>query len=242
MNSEETNAENEDGNQDEESGNNQEETTQNEEEDLKPTKVLKPVSAKKLKAFQEKQEKKGVVYLSRIPPFVPPSLIRERLSAFGEVTRVYLVPESEEKRKKKNKSRKKRSYEEGWVEFADKKVAKKAAEALHLSPFGGKRHRWYNEELWNIKYLKNFIWSMIHEEKVSKNIIQKNRLRAELSQVQKENNLFLRAVDRSKFKEKQSKKRKQQDQEEITVEPSSLDQEDVPKGKKTKSTQLDSEL
>lgn len=37
--------------------------------------------------------KRGVCYLSRVPPHMNPSHIRQMLSKYGEVLRIYLVPE-----------------------------------------------------------------------------------------------------------------------------------------------------
>ena len=38
----------------------------------------------------------GVVYLSRIPPFMRPRKVRHLLSRYGDIGRVYLQPEGEE--------------------------------------------------------------------------------------------------------------------------------------------------
>jgi len=47
-----------------------------------------------LDEYARDQERRGVVYLSRIPPFMKPEKIRYLLSQFGEVDHVYLAPES----------------------------------------------------------------------------------------------------------------------------------------------------
>jgi ESF2/ABP1 family protein len=39
--------------------------------------------------------KRGVVYLSRIPPHMKPLKLRHLLEPFGEVLRIYLAPEGE---------------------------------------------------------------------------------------------------------------------------------------------------
>lgn len=38
-------------------------------------------------------EKHGVCYLSRVPPHMDPSHIRQILSKYGDIQRIYLVPE-----------------------------------------------------------------------------------------------------------------------------------------------------
>ncbi len=44
----------------------------------------------------------------------------------------------------------------GWIEFADKKVAKMVAESLNNTSIGGKKGGFYHDDIWNLKYLKNF--------------------------------------------------------------------------------------
>lgn len=41
----------------------------------------------------DNSDKRGVCYLSRVPPHMNPSHIRQLLSSFGEIQRLYLVPE-----------------------------------------------------------------------------------------------------------------------------------------------------
>lgn len=43
--------------------------------------------------FEKRTRKSGVVYLSRIPPFMSVHLLRRMMSQFGEVGRIYLTPE-----------------------------------------------------------------------------------------------------------------------------------------------------
>lgn len=59
---------------------------------------------------------------------------------------------------------KKRNYTEGWVEFTDKRTAKKVALMLNNNPVGGKKRSYYYDDLWNIKYLHKFKWSHITEK------------------------------------------------------------------------------
>lgn len=47
-------------------------------------------------------------------------------------------------------------FREGWVEFADKKIARQVAESLNNTMIGGKKGSFYHDDMWNIKYLKNF--------------------------------------------------------------------------------------
>lgn len=45
-----------------------------------------------------KNKQKGVVYISRIPPYMSASHLRSLLEGYG-IERIYLVPEDESKRK-----------------------------------------------------------------------------------------------------------------------------------------------
>ena len=47
----------------------------------------------KLKAFEETDRRRGVVYVSRIPPFLKPIKLRHMLEQFAKIGRVYLAPE-----------------------------------------------------------------------------------------------------------------------------------------------------
>lgn len=43
--------------------------------------------------IERKEPKKGVVYISRVPPFMSVAKLRDYMSQFGEVGRIYLTPE-----------------------------------------------------------------------------------------------------------------------------------------------------
>ena len=51
------------------------------------------LTARKLEKLQARAEKKGVVYLSRVPPFMKPVKLRHLLEQHGEVLRIYLAAE-----------------------------------------------------------------------------------------------------------------------------------------------------
>uniref|UniRef100_A0A8R7P5C6 RRM domain-containing protein n=1 Tax=Triticum urartu TaxID=4572 RepID=A0A8R7P5C6_TRIUA len=57
--------------------------------------------------------KRGVCYLSRVPPHMNPSHVRQIFSKYGEVQRIYLVPEGQGHRKHSNVKAK--AYSEGYV-------------------------------------------------------------------------------------------------------------------------------
>ena len=62
------------------------------------------------------------------------------------------------------KKTKKIFYTEGWVEFMNKRHAKRCAEMLNNRKVGGKRHNFHYEDLWNIKYLHKFKWPQLTQK------------------------------------------------------------------------------
>ncbi|CAG8635643.1 10155_t:CDS:2, partial [Scutellospora calospora] len=70
-----------------------EEEDEHKDEDLTKDEIMKPLTPQKLAEFEKAQNKTGLVYLSRIPPFMKPAKIKHLLSQFGEIGRVYLAPE-----------------------------------------------------------------------------------------------------------------------------------------------------
>ncbi len=89
--------------------------------------ITKPLSTSELEAFNKKQRKLGIIYISRIPPGMTPAKVRHILSNFGELGRIYLQDGNKTSGDKKKKKRSMARYTEGWVEFTSKKVAKAAA-------------------------------------------------------------------------------------------------------------------
>jgi len=79
-------------------------------------------------------KKSGVVYLSRVPPYMNPHKLRSLLEPYGKINRLFLAPEDPTARTRRIKGggNKKRFFTEGWVEFLRKKDAKKACELLNV--------------------------------------------------------------------------------------------------------------
>ena len=70
-----------------------------------------------------------------------------------------------QQRRKKFGGNKRRNYTEGWVEFADKRVAKAVAVTLNNTPVGGRKRHYYHDDLWNSKYLSKFRWTHLTEKR-----------------------------------------------------------------------------
>lgn len=58
------------------------------------------------------------------------------------------------KRRKRLGGQRSINYTEGWIEFADKKVAKGVAASLHMTKIGGKKRSYYSEDQWSLKYAR----------------------------------------------------------------------------------------
>ncbi|XP_036389032.1 activator of basal transcription 1 [Megalops cyprinoides] len=150
----------------------------------------------------------GILYLGHIPPRLRPKHVRNMLSAYGEIGRIFLQPEDHSvKRKKKKAGVKARSFTEGWVEFRDKRVAKKVAASLHNTPMGARKRNRFNDDLWSIKYLHRFHWCHLSERLAYEQTVRQQRLRTEISQAKRETNFYLANVEKSQNLEKLRRKK-----------------------------------
>uniref|UniRef100_A0A8C7T2H7 Activator of basal transcription 1 n=1 Tax=Oncorhynchus mykiss TaxID=8022 RepID=A0A8C7T2H7_ONCMY len=150
----------------------------------------------------------GIVYLGHIPPRLRPKNMRSMLSLYGEIGRIFLQPEDRSvKRKKKKAGTKACSFTEGWVEFRDKRVAKRVAASLHNTPMGARKRSRFVSDLWNIKYLHRFQWCHLSERLAYEMTVLQQRLRTEISQAKRETNFYLANVEKSQNMDKLRKKR-----------------------------------
>jgi ESF2/ABP1 family protein len=53
-------------------------------------KPLKPLSKRRVEAYNEALRKRGIVYLSRVPPFMKPAKVKSLLERHGPIARVSL--------------------------------------------------------------------------------------------------------------------------------------------------------
>ncbi|XP_075222039.1 uncharacterized protein LOC142324859 [Lycorma delicatula] len=155
-----------------------------------------------------KIHKKGIVYLSTIPPFMNVSQVTEIMSQFGKVGRVFLQPATLRSGVKKKKTRS-THFTEGWVEFLSKRVAKEVARTLNNTQISSQKKSRYFDHMWNIKYLSHFKWIHLSERLEYERAVYKQRMRTEIAQAKREANHFSRSVELS---EKQTKKLKHQKQ------------------------------
>jgi len=167
------------------------------------------------KDYTEKLRNRAVIYIARVPPKMTPNKVKTLLSSFGEVTRVYLVEENPNARKRRRKagvsSRKK--YIEGWIEFQDRKVAKQVARELNNTPISNQKHNPHYGDIWNLKYLRKFQWANLTEKVAYERRVREQKIRLEMMQAKKENSAYKTLVERGekmdRIEERRAKKGKE---------------------------------
>jgi len=167
--------------------------------------------AKQLAKATEKAHKSGVVYISRIPPFMKPHTVKKFLLPYAKsgLGRIFLTPETEEARTSRVRAggNRKRNFTDGWVEFMSKGEAKVAVETLNTRIIGGKKGRYYHDDVWNLKYLKGFKWRHLTEQMANENAERAARMRAEDARERREARDYLLNVETAKMLEGMEKKR-----------------------------------
>uniref|UniRef100_M1BLS7 Activator of basal transcription n=2 Tax=Solanum tuberosum TaxID=4113 RepID=M1BLS7_SOLTU len=170
-------------------------------EDEAKTQVRK-VKKKKKKV---KAEKRGVCHVSRVPPRMDHVKLRQVLSQFGEIQRIYLVPEG---------GFRGQAFSEGWVEFAKKSVAKRVANMLNGQQMGGRKRSSFYYDIWNVKYLSKIKWDDVTDEIAQRHAVREQKLALELSAAKRERDFYLTQVDKSRasssIEERMKKKQKVQ--------------------------------
>jgi ESF2/ABP1 family protein len=129
-----------------------------------------------------------------------PQKLRQLLSPFGKLDRVYLTPEDPgtRLRRKKFGGNTGKNFTEGWVEFLDKKKARSCAEMLNGTQIGGKRRSAHYSDLWMLKYLPKFKWDNLLEEIEYQKAIRDQKMQLELAVAKKERDFYLAKVEQSK--------------------------------------------
>ncbi|XP_020574345.1 pre-rRNA-processing protein ESF2 isoform X2 [Phalaenopsis equestris] len=129
-------------------------------------------------------EKRGICYFSRVPPHMDPASLRQILSKYGDLQRIYLVPQDHagQVQRKQVRGFRGKQFSEGWVEFTDKRIAKRVARMLN------------------------------GEQIANKNRAREQKLAMEISAAKRERDFYLSKVDQSRalnsIKERVKKKQK----------------------------------
>uniref|UniRef100_A0A158R4V4 Activator of basal transcription 1 n=1 Tax=Syphacia muris TaxID=451379 RepID=A0A158R4V4_9BILA len=139
-----------------------------------------------------KEEKSGIIYFQTIPPFFTVARMRQEMSQYGEVGRIYL--QAEKRRDLRGKRHKR--YTEGWVEFKNKRLAKRIAASLNNTAVGGKRRSAAREFLWAMKYLSGFKWCHLMDQLTYEKKVEQQRMRAEIAQAKRQADFFAEQVEK----------------------------------------------
>ncbi len=160
------------------------------------------------------KHKPGVVYLSRIPPFMRPSTVKTLLSTHGPISKIFLTPEPPTTylRRKKSGGNKKHSFIDGWVEFERKKHAKQCVDAINGQTVGGKKGGWYRDDVWNAKYLRGFGWGDLMQGVRAEEREREERVRVGTKREGRERGEFLKNLERSKVEETRKQKRQMKEE------------------------------
>ncbi|WAQ86376.1 hypothetical protein PtA15_7A102 [Puccinia triticina] len=206
--------EEDDYNHNEVEGDENDELEDNSETLPKSTTASKVIDLNEIKKFGQKVDRTGLVYVSRIPPGMGPSKLKHLLSKWGAIGRIYLArdekaEESKRKFNKKGKIRKKLKdkhqsflFKEGWVEFMDKKVARRAAEMLNTRPIGGKPSDRYYSDLWTLTYLPKFKWTNLSDQIAIERRIKEQLVRNSLEESKISQDWYLGMVEKNATNQK----------------------------------------
>ncbi|KAL2829170.1 hypothetical protein BDW59DRAFT_142232 [Aspergillus cavernicola] len=174
-------------------------------------------SLDKLKVKPTKKNKTGVVYFSSLPPYLKPFALQSLLETrgFAPITKVFLAP-TVRAPSGQRRSNKRKTYSDGWVEFASKKTAKICAETLNATIVGGRKGGWYHDDVWNLKYLTGYKWADLHEQIQRERSEKEAKRRIEDARARKEEKVFLQGYEKGKMlegiqkKNEEKRKRKMQ--------------------------------
>lgn len=183
-------------------------------------------SSSHTKSTKKQPSKPGVIYLSRIPPYMAPAKVRSLLAVHGPISRVFLTPEPPSvylARKNSHKGNKKRSYVDGWVEFGHKRHAKACVDAINGNIIGGKKGGWYRDDVWNARYLRGFGWDDLMAGVRGEEREREERVRVGLAREARERGAYLKNVERARVQETREDKKKRKRSMNNT-------QEDLPDG------------
>ena len=155
------------------------------EEPEKNTETKNFVNPTLEKEIEKKKIKKGVCYLSRIPPGMRVQDMRHYFRNY-DVERIYF-----KSKEKKISKKKKRNYSEGYIEFKTKKDAKMVALIFNGKQMGGKKRSKFYDDILCIKYMRNLKWMDLLDKKNSEKKIREKRIQTEIEEVNKIHNFIV---------------------------------------------------
>ena len=99
-------------------------------------------------------------------------------------------------------------FVDGWVEFCDKKIAKRVALNLNGETIGGPKSNYWRDDIWTIKYLAKFKWHHLAESIAYQNRVADEKMRNEIAQAKRENSEYLDNVDKAARLEKMRERKR----------------------------------
>jgi len=175
-------------------------STADDETAPKKTKKVRKLKLSATADFNAKLQKRGIVYLSRVPPRMGPAKVKTLLADFGTITRIYLVEEDKTRRKKRKKAggSSGKRYNEGWIEFESKKIARLVGETLNQTRVTNHKGSIHYDDMWSVKYLRGFKWSHLTEKVAYERRVREQKLRVEMMEVRRENASYVAQVEAGK--------------------------------------------
>jgi len=155
------------------------------------------------------EDRRGIIHLATVPGVMRVPKLRHLMEQFGPVGRIYLAPEDATvtKARKRSGGNRKQRFCEGWIEFIDRRLARRVARSLNGTPVGGKKRNFHRDDMWNMRYLPRFKWHQLKENEVYNRQVRKARLEQKVSQARRETNLYLERVQQSKVVEAMHKRK-----------------------------------
>lgn len=101
------------------------------------------------------RQERGVIHFSSVPRNMRPNEVRQHFNMFGEILRMKFIP-FPKKERRHGGSLYPLQYREGWLEYASRCNAIRAADEMNSRPVDCKRLRKCYGQLWIVKFLDNF--------------------------------------------------------------------------------------
>ena len=137
-----------------------------------------------------------------------------------------MADDSKRKHRIKQGGNRKKCYTEGWVEFADKKVAKRVALSLNCTKMVQKKKGFYADDLWTIRYLAKFKWENLTEKLAYDQRMRKEKMQTEMVQEKKKQEFYMEKLDLSKkLMKMEERKGKRKAEKQLEGEELLLDEE-----------------
>ena len=150
--------------------------------------------------WKKQRRKRGVIYIARVPFGSTPRQIRKIFTEFGDVTQVHLEVARGDDGADKKIHGQWTEFCECWVEFKEKKIAKRVARLLHDTQVPKKyvKNRKARNHVWNMKYLKGFGWHHLNEYKNTVRTLQQKKYEIKIADAERQASYFEAQVERAR--------------------------------------------